>query len=317
MHSRKTEAKVWTAGGRTRFLFRSGLHKKKRKGRRDGQGGAVGTSREPERYPKLRPYIIAPVWFSIKHPILFRPNNRHSSMSELIQKAHTLGTDSPQTYPAPELDPYSAWVMADQSHSSKCVDLPCTSKQRHDTDVCDFAQASSSNSRPDSPMSPSPTHVAPTLESLAEALTLDQMARQGGSYPPTPPHPSLPYQKHPRKKTSLLNRLKRYSPSVTLENRGSVARDHLASERTFLAYTRTSLALASTGVALVQLFSIADLNFGQNKVPLSVTTRTVHRFAKPLGITAIMLALVILAIGEFFVLCTDQRWGLLIFHLYS
>ena len=29
---------------------------------------------------------------------------------------------------------------------------------------------------------------------------------------------------------------------------GSVARDHLASERTFLAYARTSLTIASTGV---------------------------------------------------------------------
>lgn len=39
-----------------------------------------------------------------------------------------------------------------------------------------------------------------------------------------------------------------HSPSLTLENCGSVARDHLASERTFLAYVRTSLAIASTGV---------------------------------------------------------------------
>lgn len=38
------------------------------------------------------------------------------------------------------------------------------------------------------------------------------------------------------------------SPSLLLENSGSVARDHLASERTFLAYVRTSLALASAGV---------------------------------------------------------------------
>jgi Domain of unknown function (DUF202) len=36
--------------------------------------------------------------------------------------------------------------------------------------------------------------------------------------------------------------------SLTLQNSGSVARDHLASERTFLAYMRTSLALASAGV---------------------------------------------------------------------
>lgn len=35
---------------------------------------------------------------------------------------------------------------------------------------------------------------------------------------------------------------------LSLENSGSVARDHLASERTFLAYARTSLTIASTGV---------------------------------------------------------------------
>jgi hypothetical protein len=35
---------------------------------------------------------------------------------------------------------------------------------------------------------------------------------------------------------------------LELENTGSVARDHLASERTWLAYVRSSLAIASAGV---------------------------------------------------------------------
>jgi hypothetical protein len=35
---------------------------------------------------------------------------------------------------------------------------------------------------------------------------------------------------------------------LRLENSGSVARDHLACERTFLAYMRTSLAIAASGV---------------------------------------------------------------------
>ncbi|KAK7464884.1 hypothetical protein VKT23_006093 [Stygiomarasmius scandens] len=43
------------------------------------------------------------------------------------------------------------------------------------------------------------------------------------------------------------------SPSLTLENSGSVARDHLASERTWLAYVRTSLALSCAGVGLIGL----------------------------------------------------------------
>jgi len=38
--------------------------------------------------------------------------------------------------------------------------------------------------------------------------------------------------------------------SIVLENKGNVARDHLASERTYLAYVRTSLATASAGVGV-------------------------------------------------------------------
>ncbi len=56
-----------------------------------------------------------------------------------------------------------------------------------------------------------------------------------------------------KKKASWLRRrreplLGNWSPTLTLENSGSVARDHLASERTFLAYVRTSLTISSTGV---------------------------------------------------------------------
>ena len=52
---------------------------------------------------------------------------------------------------------------------------------------------------------------------------------------------SKPWPMNDRLKSSI---------SFTLENSGSVARDHLASERTFLAYMRTSLALASAGVGM-------------------------------------------------------------------
>ncbi|KAL8290419.1 hypothetical protein RQP46_002677 [Phenoliferia psychrophenolica] len=41
-----------------------------------------------------------------------------------------------------------------------------------------------------------------------------------------------------------------------LENKGSVARDHLANERTYLAWLRTSLSLASIGIAITQLFRL-------------------------------------------------------------
>ena len=48
---------------------------------------------------------------------------------------------------------------------------------------------------------------------------------------------------------NLMGKLRdHFQPTLVLENAGSVARDHLASERTFLAYVRTSLAIASSGV---------------------------------------------------------------------
>ncbi|KXN88139.1 hypothetical protein AN958_07598 [Leucoagaricus sp. SymC.cos] len=84
--------------------------------------------------------------------------------------------------------------------------------------------------------------------------------------------------------------------SLRLQNSGSVARDHLALERTFLAYMRTSLAIASAGVviwpiwvssALVQLFNTSN----------KTDTERIEKYARPLGASVIAMGLIVLAVG--------------------
>ncbi|PPR00465.1 hypothetical protein CVT24_004526 [Panaeolus cyanescens] len=79
--------------------------------------------------------------------------------------------------------------------------------------------------------------------------------------------------------------------SLRLENSGSVARDHLASERTFLAYMRTSLAIASSGVALVQLFATSSISS-------DATSRLAH-FIRPLGVVRYFAVQQALLKGQF------------------
>jgi len=85
-----------------------------------------------------------------------------------------------------------------------------------------------------------------------------------------------------------------FSLSLTLKNTGSVARDHLASERTFLAYVRTSLSFASAGVALVQLFRVSVSTSSTGSLNSRVS---VAQFARPLGATLISFGIAVLGMG--------------------
>ncbi|TVY24281.1 hypothetical protein LHYA1_G007038 [Lachnellula hyalina] len=90
--------------------------------------------------------------------------------------------------------------------------------------------------------------------------------------------------------------------SIELENKGSVARDHLALERTFLAWLRTSLAFASIGIAVTQLFRLNVSSEGTGNA-----YSRLRQMGKPLGATFLGISIVMLGVG-FHRYFESQHW---------
>ena len=93
-----------------------------------------------------------------------------------------------------------------------------------------------------------------------------------------------------RRGGKLLDRIRRhpiFSPSLVLENSGSVARDHLAAERTFLAYVRTSLGCAAAGVGSYLVYLIVlpkAYSLFTCSSCAAISNDTYRRFQAPRGI---------------------------------
>ncbi|KAI9449575.1 hypothetical protein BJY52DRAFT_1419936, partial [Lactarius psammicola] len=124
---------------------------------------------------------------------------------------------------------------------------------------------------------------------------VDQQSRSSANAQPSPVSPSPSSSRHKIGDVAAPGpTMLPFSLSLTLQNTGSVARDHLASERTFLAYVRTSLSFASAGVALIQLFRIS-VNTSANS---SLNNKaSAAQYARPLGATLIGFGIAVLGVG--------------------
>ncbi|KAL0142972.1 hypothetical protein V8B55DRAFT_1432223 [Mucor lusitanicus] len=76
----------------------------------------------------------------------------------------------------------------------------------------------------------------------------------------------------------------KYSFAIVLENKGNTARDHLANERTYLAWFRTSLSLITLGIGIIQVYHVSSANH--------------KRLGRALGLIFVMASILFLYFGN-------------------
>ncbi|KAJ2717157.1 hypothetical protein H4R19_000101 [Coemansia spiralis] len=86
--------------------------------------------------------------------------------------------------------------------------------------------------------------------------------------------------------------------SLRLENKGSVARDHLANERTYLAWIRTSLSLVTVGVAIRQLYRVS-VDLGDTPDAADHLAARDPLAGRVLGVCFVALGLAFVVVGLF------------------
>ncbi|KAL0090323.1 hypothetical protein J3Q64DRAFT_1729360 [Phycomyces blakesleeanus] len=173
-----------------------------------------------------------------------------------------------------------------QNYSSTATDNGQSSRPNSSSSTCTITSINNGGTQ-DPPQSSS----SAITEAEAATETTALLASSSSSYssssssktalklasecPTRPPHPWL---------TFLEEFIEEYSTSRYLENKNSVARDHLANERTYLAWLRTSLATISCGVAITQFF----------RLDKSIRDGSLLWFGRPVGLCFILMGMMFL-----------------------